>query len=60
MELTSKRYPSVVRGNYASLDGADIKFFEALLGRNRVITDPSEVVGDDYHAALFDATSFSK
>ena len=43
--MTSVRYPNVKRGQYGSITEADLKFFESVLGSNRVITDPSELEG---------------
>ncbi|XP_067006180.2 D-2-hydroxyglutarate dehydrogenase, mitochondrial isoform X2 [Anabrus simplex] len=43
VELTSVRYPDVKRGNYAVLSDQHVQYFENILGKDRVITDESEV-----------------
>lgn len=43
-ELTSVRY-KMQRGPYATISSADIRFFESLVGSNRLITDPDECEG---------------
>lgn len=43
-ELTSIRY-KMQRGPYATISNADIRFFESLVGSNRLITDPDECEG---------------
>ena len=40
-QLTSERY-KVERGPYATITGAHTAFFESVLGRDRVITEPDE------------------
>jgi len=40
-ELTSIRY-KMRRGPYATVTDADVRFFDSLLGSNRLITDPDE------------------
>lgn len=40
-ELTSIRYKTR-RGPYAMVTDADVRFFDSLLGSNRLITDPDE------------------
>ena len=44
--FTADRYPNVKRGNYAILEENDVKFFEAILGKNRVLTQEDELNGD--------------
>ena len=44
VELTSKRY-KVSRGNYAALTGKDVEYFESILDKSRVVTDPSDLEG---------------
>lgn len=41
--LTKDRYPYVKRGNYNELNNKHIQFFEGLLGKDRVLTDPNDV-----------------
>lgn len=43
-DLTSVRY-KIQRGPYATISSADIRFFDSLVGSNRVITDPDECEG---------------
>ena len=43
--LTSERYQNVKRGNYANLEENDVKFFESILGTNRVLTQDDELNG---------------
>ena len=43
--LTSERYQNVKRGNYANLEENDVKFFESILGTNRVLTQEDELNG---------------
>ncbi|UYV82982.1 D2HGDH [Cordylochernes scorpioides] len=45
VEFTSKRYPDVRRGSYASLTQTDVDHFKQILGDNRAITDASELEG---------------
>lgn len=40
-ELTSIRY-QMRRGPYATITDADVRFFDSLLGSNRLITDADE------------------
>ncbi|XP_026830791.1 D-2-hydroxyglutarate dehydrogenase, mitochondrial [Ooceraea biroi] len=40
-ELTSVRY-KIQRGPYNTISDADVRFFDALLGSNRLVTDPDE------------------
>lgn len=44
VELTSKRYPNLKRGQYATLNDADLKLFESIMP-GRVLTDISELDG---------------
>ena len=47
VELTVKRYPALKRGNYATLQDADVKVFESILGgSNRVLTNQDDLVGE--------------
>jgi hypothetical protein len=44
VELTSVRYKDhVKRGDFATLTEGHISFFEGLLGKPRVLTDPSDL-----------------
>ena len=43
--LTAERYQNVKRGNYANLEENDVKFFESILGTNRVLTQEDELNG---------------
>ena len=43
--LTSERYPEVKRGNYVILEENDVKFFESILGSNRVLTEEEDLGG---------------
>ena len=43
--LTAERYQNVKRGNYANLEENDVKFFESILGNNRVLTQEDELNG---------------
>ena len=47
--LTAERYPSVKRGNFAILEENDVKFFESILGSNRVLTQEDELNGNYFH-----------
>ena len=44
--LTADRYPNIKRGNYANLEENDVKIFETILGKNRVLTQEDELNGD--------------
>ena len=44
MELTRNRYPSLKRGDFATLTDADVSSLERLVS-GRVITDESELQG---------------
>lgn len=41
--LTKDRYPHVKRGNYNTISDKHVQFFESVLGKERVITDPNDV-----------------
>lgn len=41
-QLTKDRYPNIKRGNYAVLTQDHLQYFVDLLGRNRVLNDPSD------------------
>ncbi|XP_031343457.1 D-2-hydroxyglutarate dehydrogenase, mitochondrial-like isoform X2 [Photinus pyralis] len=41
-QLTKDRYPHIKRGDYATLSQKHLDYFVGLLGRNRVLTDPSD------------------
>ena len=43
--LTAERYQNVKRGSYANLEEKDVKFFESILGTNRVLTQEDELNG---------------
>ena len=43
--LTAERYQNVKRGNYTNLEENDVKFFESILGTNRVLTQEDELNG---------------
>ncbi|XP_063242747.1 D-2-hydroxyglutarate dehydrogenase, mitochondrial-like isoform X2 [Bacillus rossius redtenbacheri] len=43
VQLTAERYPDVKRGNYSVLADRHLQFFESILGRERVLTDPDDV-----------------
>ena len=45
VELTSQRYPNLKRRPYAYLGDNDVKFFESILGSNRVLTQAEDLKG---------------
>lgn len=48
VELTSKRYPNLKRGQYSNLKKEDLQFFEKLLGSNRVLTEDLDFYNTDW------------
>ena len=43
--LTTDRYPNVKRGDFAILQESDVKFFESIIGANRILTQEDELNG---------------
>ncbi len=47
VELTSKRYPDLKRGGFASLEDSDLDAFKGVLGEDRVLTAEEDVDGEE-------------
>lgn len=43
--LTSEKYTSLKRGNYAALEDKDLKYFKSILSANQIVTDSDELEG---------------
>ena len=41
--LTKDRFPNLKRGNYAVLQDGDVQYFEKVLDKNQVLTNPAEI-----------------
>jgi len=41
--LTRDRFPALKRGNFAILNDNDVQFFERILDKNQMLTDPEDV-----------------
>ena len=46
--LTTDRYPNVKRGDFAILQESDVKFFESIIGANRILTQEDELNGINF------------
>ena len=52
--LTTDRYPNVKRGDFAILQESDVKFFESIIGANRILTQEDELNGIYYLVQLIE------